>query len=156
MPDVFSTDEEKLTSNEGAVSDFESLTRMNDRFGPDTAKEQAKLDALKKEIKPTIESIGNKPQKQNDQTDIVVYETTKYNNGDCLDIEDIPEHEREIALTEFSEGSSALRNCLDILWHNSLPTYACCKGEHLQMRDSDPELLSVGYIFFARETDIFS
>ena len=55
---------------------------------------------------------------------------SKYNKIYPISLSDIPESEKELALSEFSEGLEELRLCLKVLWDNKLETKACCAGNH--------------------------
>jgi len=63
-------------------------------------------------------------KKRQDQLD------SKYNKIYPIELSSIPEKDKELALTEFSEGSEELRLCLKALWDNNLETKACCAGNH--------------------------
>ena len=73
---------------------------------------------------------------------------TKYNHVAPIDLDTIPDHEKEQALKEFAEGSVGLENCLRVMWANNLKTHACCAGEQ---DDYD-----VAYIAMADGIDVFS
>ena len=81
-----------------------------------------------------------------------------YNYGQPIDLSMIPEGELEHALEDFSEGSIELKECLNVLWSNSMPTISCCRGNHIEILDGEPKLhiVHVGYISFARDVDVFS
>ena len=53
---------------------------------------------------------------------------------DLIDIEAIPENERNEYLEFFSEGSIELKRCLKTMWNMNLYTSACCKGHNLTER----------------------
>ena len=63
-------------------------------------------------------------KKRQDQLD------SKYNKIYPIELSSIPETDKELALTEFSEGLEELRLCLKVLWDNNLETKACCAGNH--------------------------
>ena len=73
---------------------------------------------------------------------------TKYNHVAPIDLDTIPDYEKEQALKEFAEGSKGLENCLRAMWANNLKTHACCAGEQ---NDYD-----IAYIAMADGIDIFS
>ena len=72
---------------------------------------------------------------------------SKYNKIYPINLAEIPECDRELALSEFSEGLEELRLCLKVLWDNNLETKACCAGNH-----NDE---SHAYIAMAERVDIF-
>lgn len=83
-----------------------------------------------------------------------------YNNGRPIKMYKIPEEDREKAAKDFSEGSPELEKCLRILWDNSLYTTACCRGDHLEAKEtiygnSDIHVSWIGYISFAPGIDVF-
>ena len=55
---------------------------------------------------------------------------SKYNKVYPIELSSIPDSEKELALTEFSEGLEELKLCLKVLWDNGLETKACCAGNH--------------------------
>lgn len=84
-----------------------------------------------------------------------------YNYGQGIELAKIPKEDLVQALDDFSEGSENLKICLKTLWENALPTLACCKGDHFEIRDSlysNSKLFiqSVGNIAFDSNVDIFS
>ena len=84
-----------------------------------------------------------------------------YNYGQGIELAKIPKEDLVQALDGFSEGSENLKICLKTLWENALPTLACCKGDHFEIRDSlysNSKLFiqSVGNIAFDSNVDIFS
>ena len=84
-----------------------------------------------------------------------------YNYGQGIELAKISKEDLVQALDDFSEGSENLKICLKTLWENALPTLACCKGDHFEIRDSlysNSKLFiqSVGNIAFDSNVDIFS
>ena len=73
---------------------------------------------------------------------------TKYNHVAPIDLDTIPEEEKEQALIEFAEGSIGLEKCLRVMWNNNLKTHACCAG--------NDEIFDEAYIAMAEGVDLFS
>ena len=80
-----------------------------------------------------------------------------YNNGRAIDYRMIKESDYDDALTQFSEGSEALRMCLQVLWGKKLFTRSCCRGNHFEVNsDAKLNVNSNAYIGFQEGIDIFS
>lgn len=75
-------------------------------------------------------------------------QNTKYNHVAPIDLNTIPNPEKEQALKEFAEGSLGLEKCLRVMWDNNLKTHACCAGEH--------DDYTIAYIAMSEGIDIFS
>lgn len=71
---------------------------------------------------------------------------TKFNHILPVNLDLISEDEKEQALTDFSEGSFALKKCLSIMWLNGLKTIGCCASHH----DLEP-----AYIMMDVGSDVF-
>ena len=100
-----------------------------------------------------MEEIRNKNNKENS--------INYHDYGQGVELAKIPKEDLVQALDDFSEGSENLKICLKTLWENALPTLACCKGDHFEIRDSlysNSKLFiqSVGNIAFDSNVDIFS
>ena len=100
-----------------------------------------------------MEEIRNKNNKENS--------INYHDYGQGIELAKIPKEDLVQALDDFSEGSENLKICLKTLWENALPTLACCKGDHFEIRDSlysNSKLFiqSVGNIAFDSNVDIFS
>ena len=100
-----------------------------------------------------MEEIRNKNNKENS--------INYHDYGQGIELAKIPKEDLVQALDDFSEGSENLKICLKTLWENSLPTVACCKGDHFEIRDSlhsNSKLFMqcVGNIAFDSNVDIFS
>ena len=60
----------------------------------------------------------------------------------------------ENSARDFSEGSQALENCLQIIWNQNIVTTSCCKGNHLSINvDNKPEVNCESYIAFGDNQD---
>ena len=72
----------------------------------------------------------------------------KYNISIPLDLDDLTDEDKELAVVEFAEGLPGLERCLRTMWKAGLKTSACCAGNH--------EPYESAYIMMDRKVDIFS
>ena len=79
--------------------------------------------------------------------DSISINRTTYNYGYIVPLSSIPEERREQALTDFSEGSEALKKCLKIMWNIGLNTIGCRIGVS--------EKYEEGYITMEEGIDLF-
>ncbi len=54
---------------------------------------------------------------------------SKYNTGIPIDINELPEEERQIAFHEWADGLPALENLLKEAYNKSFLSHGCCGGD---------------------------
>ncbi len=72
----------------------------------------------------------------------------KYNISVPLDLDDLTELDKELAVVEFAEGLTGLEVCLRAMWKAGLKTSACCAGNHSPYESA--------YIMMDKKVDLFS
>lgn len=55
-------------------------------------------------------------------------EKTKYNNGNSQDIDEIPQEEMSLAISEWAEGDESLQKAISSCIENGIPTITSCAG----------------------------
>jgi hypothetical protein len=74
--------------------------------------------------------------------------TSKYNYGEPIPLDLIPNEDLETALEDFSRGSIGLSKCLRVMWMYGLKTHSCNPGN----RNS----FDIGHITMEEGEDVFS
>ena len=76
-----------------------------------------------------------------------IMKNTKYSYRGPIDLDTIPIFDTNLALVEFSKGSSGLAVCLRVMWQHGLKTQASYPGNN--------DVFDIAYIVMAEGEDVF-